>query len=69
MDGVQAYDCSQWHSACPGVQVIDVGGFAKLWCPTCRVYADLQAVSPKFASHKSAAQANAKSGRVTVGMQ
>lgn len=48
MKGVQAYDCSQFHGTCSGIQVVDIGGFPHLWCPTCRVLSNLQAVAPKF---------------------
>jgi len=54
MEGVRAYDCSEFHRPCAGVTVIDVGGFAHLWCPACRVYANLEAVSPKFQNYARA---------------
>lgn len=50
MKGVEAYDCSGFHPNCPGVQVVAVGGFAHLWCPTCKVLCRLEAAAPKFQS-------------------
>lgn len=52
MEGVQAYDCGAFHQECPQVDVVDNGGFLYLWCRTCRVLCNLQAVSPKFKSYR-----------------
>jgi len=29
-----------FHRACGRVEVVDIGGFPKLWCPDCQVLAD-----------------------------
>lgn len=54
MIGARAYDCRAFHPGCEGVTVVDVGGFANLWCPTCRVLCNLEAVAPKFEEYKEA---------------
>lgn len=48
MKGAPAYDCRSWHGgrACDVIP-IDIGGFAWLWCKTCRQLVRLEAVSPK----------------------
>lgn len=45
--GVQSWDCSSFHPNCKNVIPMDIGGFAYLWCPDCRVLSNLQAISPK----------------------
>lgn len=52
MKGVREYDCSKFHPVCPGVTIVDVGGFPNLWCPVCRCLCNLEAVSPKFPSYE-----------------
>lgn len=47
MKGVQSWDTSPFHPDCSGVTPVDVGGFKYLWCPICRVFANLEAVSIK----------------------
>lgn len=47
MKGVQSWDASGFHSTCTGVAPVDIGGFKYLWCPQCRVLANLEAVSVK----------------------
>lgn len=54
MRGANAYDCSHFHPTCVDVRVLELGGFAYLWCPTCRILANLQAVSAKLQSYADA---------------
>lgn len=54
MHGARAYDCASFHPSCTGVTVVEVGGFAHLWCPGCRIYANLEAVSVKFKTYEEA---------------
>lgn len=50
MKGVQAWDCSTFHPGCLNVAVVDVAGFKYLWCPDCRVLANLDAMAVKHQS-------------------
>lgn len=54
MEGVRAYDCVAFHPSCTDVEVVDVGGFAHLWCKGCRVLANMEAVSTKFQTYQHA---------------
>lgn len=60
MKGVNAYDTCDFHPDCQGVVPVDVAGFAYLWCPECRVLANLQAVSPKFEDYEKAKKSKPK---------
>lgn len=50
MKGIQAYDISAWHPLCTNIQIVDIAGFAHVYCPSCRILANMQAMCPKFAS-------------------
>lgn len=43
-----AYDCKEFHPACPTCTVLDLGGFTYLWCPTCRVLVNMQAIATRL---------------------
>lgn len=47
MKGVRSWDSAVFHPDCAGVVPVDIGGFPHLWCPRCRVLANLEAVSTK----------------------
>lgn len=47
MKGVRSWRCDNFHPLCPGVTPIDIGGFAHLWCPQCRILVNLEAVGTK----------------------
>ena len=69
MRGVQAYACSAFHTTCTGIVPVDVGGFAHLWCPGCRVLARLEAVAPKFATAELACASGPATAYVPVRTQ
>jgi len=48
-----ALDYGAWHGSCGAVSILSVGGFAKLFCPGCRVFADLEGVSRKISLESS----------------
>lgn len=54
MKGVQSWDTSEFHPDCVGVQPVDIAGFKYIWCPECRVLANLEAVSVKHQSIQTA---------------
>lgn len=54
MKGVRSHRFYDWHKACPGVQVVDIGGFAYLYCSDCRCLTNMEAVSVKDESYEDA---------------
>lgn len=56
MLGVAVWDASKFHPACQDVQVLEIAGKPYLWCKGHRIFADLQAVAPKFARWEDAAE-------------
>lgn len=54
MLGVRAFDCVAFHPDCADVQVVDIGGFAFLFCAGCRILCNMEAVSPKLKDYASA---------------
>lgn len=59
--GVNAYEIPNWHNGCENVQIVEMGGFAYLWCPTCRVFANMQAVARKLQKYETSALPKANS--------
>jgi len=56
MKGVRSWCSKDFHPKCQGVVPVDIGGFAHLWCPDCRVLANLEAVSIKDPTYSQAKQ-------------
>ena len=50
MKGINAYKI-HWHPTCD-VEVVDIGGFAYLYCRDCGVLANMQAVSVKHITYE-----------------
>jgi len=51
-----AFDCGDFHPACPGVVAIPSpasGRGVVLWCPACRVLADAEAVAKRVTYESS----------------
>ena len=52
-----AFTCTGWHGACTGVTLVtksvQTGVGVMLWCPSCRVAADLEAVGERVDVHQS----------------
>ena len=42
------YDFSKWHSNCGEKQLITAGGALHIYCPTCQVVANVEAISAKI---------------------
>lgn len=51
MKGVRAWSLAKFHPTCKDVEVVDIAGFAHLYCRRCRVLVNMEAVSPKFDSY------------------
>lgn len=60
MKGVRSWCCNDFHPDCAGVTPVDVGGFAHLWCPVCRVFTNLEAVGCKDMDYVEAKKAHIK---------
>lgn len=60
MKGVRAWSFKEFHPNCKDIEVVDIAGFAHIFCHRCRVLINMEAISPKYEEYNTPRKSDEK---------